>query len=47
MSETVPIWKLPEPVPVISRDPSAVSALAMKLSGNSRYVLGNAEKETV
>ena len=45
--ETVPMWKLPLPVPVISRAPSVVSACDVKLSGNFLYSLVSAGMEMV
>ena len=39
ISETVPMWKSPEPVPVISRAALEVSAFDVKLKGNFWYSL--------
>ena len=37
ISDSVPMWKLPAPVPVISRVASEASAFAVKASGNFLY----------
>ena len=42
MSDTVPAWKFPAPVPEISKTPSEASALAVNASGNFLYSLVSA-----
>ena len=47
MRETVPMWKFPLPVPMISKVPSVVSALAVKRAGNFWYSLVSVAMEMV
>src|SRR5208282_2308208 len=47
INESVPMWKFPVPVPVISIEPFSVSDFAVKLRGNFLYSLVSDANEVV